>query len=134
MSAMLPDLAYAPRPRPPPRDRHRGRPPARNQLAALYEYAVRQANALAVAGAAPRRARGRHRWHLARLRRGNARDDLRGAIFVPLNVRLTAAELGEQLRNAAPAVVLCDRPREGSRPKPPPSPAVPPHAASPSRP
>ncbi len=113
MSAMLPDWLTH-RARALPRvtaiaaGRRRG-----ISYAALYEYAVRQANALAVAGAAP----GERVAVIA----GTSRDfvvamhatTLTGAIFVPLNVRLTPAELGEQLRNAAPAVVLCDRPREG---------------------
>ena len=80
--------------------------------AALYERAVRQANALAVAGAAP----GERVAVIA----GASRDfvvamhatSLVGAVFAPLNARLTAGELAAQLRNAAPAVVLCDESRE----------------------
>ena len=112
MSAMLPDWLTH-RARALPRvtaiaaGRRRG-----VSYAALYEYAVRQANALAAAGAAP----GERVAVIA----GTSRDfvvamhatTLTDAIFVPLNVRLTAAELAGQLRNAEPAVVLCDKPRE----------------------
>ncbi len=112
MSAMLPDWLTH-RARALPRvtaiasGRRRGL-----SYASLYEYAVRQANALVAAGAGP----GERVAVIA----GASRDfvitmhatSLAGAIFVPLNVRLTAAELAEQLRNAEPAVVLCDKPRE----------------------
>ena len=112
MSAMLPDWLTH-RARALPRvtaiaaGRRRGL-----SYAALHEYAVRQANALVAAGAAP----GERVAVIA----GTSRDfvvamhavTLADAVFVPLNVRLTAAELAGQLRNAAPAVVLCDRPHE----------------------
>ncbi len=76
--------------------------------AALYEYAVRQAHGLAAVGVGP----GERVAAIA----GTSSDfviamhatTLVDAIFVPLNVRLTAHELAEQLRNAEPAVVLCD--------------------------
>jgi len=112
MSAMLPDwLTHRARALPRVTAIARGR---RRGLsyAALYEYAVRQANALVAAGVAP----GERVAVIA----GTSVDfvvamhatSLAGAVFVPLNVRLTAAELAEQLRNCRPAVLLCDRPRE----------------------
>ncbi|MXY72175.1 MAG: acyl--CoA ligase, partial [Dehalococcoidia bacterium] len=112
MSAMLPDwLTHRARALPRVTAISSGR---RRGLsyAALFEYAVRQANAFAAAGAAP----GERIATIA----GTSRDfvvamhatGLTGAIFVPLNIRLTAAELAEQLRNAEPTVVLCDKPHE----------------------
>ncbi len=112
MTAMLPDwLTHRARVLPRVLAIARGR---RGGLsyAALYEYAVRQAHALAAAGAGP----GERVAVIA----GPSRDfviamhatSLVGAIFVPLNVRLTAGELARQLGNAEPAVVLCDGPRE----------------------
>lgn len=112
MSAMLPDWLT---------HRARGLPrvtaiaTARRQglsYAALYEYAVRQAHALAAVGVGP----GERVAVIA----GTSSDfvvamhatTLIDAIFVPLNVRLTAPELAEQLCNAEPAVVLCDLRRE----------------------
>lgn len=112
MSAMLPDwLTHRARTLPRVTAISSGR---RRGLsyASLYEYAVRQANALAAAGAAP--------GERVAIIAGTSRDfvvsmhatSLTGAIFVPLNIRLTAAEIAEQLRNAEPAVVLCDKSRE----------------------
>ncbi len=111
MSAMLPDWLTH-RARSLPRVTALARGQRRLSYAALYDYAVRQANALAAAGASP--------GERVAVVAGASADfvvamhaaTLTGAIFVPLNVRLTAAELAGQLRNADPAVVLCDRPRE----------------------
>ncbi len=110
MSAMLPDwLTHRARSLPRATALASGR--RRLGYAALHGHAVRQAHALMEAGAAP----GERVAVIA----GTSPEfvaamhavSLAGAVFVPLNVRLTAGELAEQLGNADPAVVLCDRAR-----------------------
>lgn len=76
--------------------------------AALHGHAARQAHALLEAGAAPGERvaviAGTSPAFVAAMHAAS----LAGAVFAPLNVRLTAGELAEQLRNVEPAVVLCD--------------------------
>ena len=110
MSAMLPDwLTHRARALPRATALVSGR--RRFGYAALHGHAVRQAHALLEAGAAPGERvaaiAGTSPAFVAAMHAAS----LAGAVFVPLNVRLTAGELAEQLRNVEPAVVLCDRAR-----------------------